>query len=121
MNGGSQPYGGSRSSGSTRRERKNRSGGGASGSENSRPMGGANQGEPKEGQAPNGGSPPQTSPRGTPPHVGDLYKDVWGHLPQRLRQEMDLYYREQFMPRYQELLRQYYSSLAERRRSTDKE
>ena len=29
---------------------------------------------------------------------------------------MDLYYREQFMPRYSELLRQYYAALAEQRK-----
>jgi hypothetical protein len=48
--------------------------------------------------------------------LADLYKDVWGTLPDRLRQEMDLYYREQFMPRYSELLRQYYAALAEQRK-----
>jgi hypothetical protein len=50
---------------------------------------------------------------GTIPRLPDVYKDVWGHLPEKMRQEMDLYFREQFMPRYSELLRQYYSSLAE--------
>ncbi len=45
--------------------------------------------------------------------MSDVYKDVWGHLPEQARQEMDLYFREQFMPRYSELLRDYYSSLAE--------
>lgn len=49
----------------------------------------------------------------------DLYKDVWGHLPDRLRQEMDLYYREQFMPRYSELLRQYYAAIAEQKKKGD--
>ena len=45
--------------------------------------------------------------------LADLYKDVWGHLPDRMRQEMDMYYREQFMPRYGDLLRQYYAAIAE--------
>lgn len=49
-----------------------------------------------------------------PQRITDTYKDAWGHLPEKVRQEMDLYFREQFMPRYAELLRQYYSSLAER-------
>ncbi len=35
------------------------------------------------------------------------------HLPETMRQEVDHYYREQFMPRYRELVRQYYNRLAE--------
>jgi hypothetical protein len=53
-------------------------------------------------------------PKSLPPRFPDVYKDVWGHLPEKMRQQMDLYFREQFMPRYSELLKQYYSSLAER-------
>jgi hypothetical protein len=71
------------------------------------------------GRQPQGGAPPSARSKESAANVADLYKDVWGHLPERLRQEMDLYYREQFMPRYQELLRQYYSSLAERKRPGD--
>lgn len=56
------------------------------------------------------------SPKRQSDKLADLYKDVWGTLPDRLRQEMDLYYREQFMPRYSELLRQYYAALAEQRK-----
>ena len=56
------------------------------------------------------------SPKRQNDKLADLYKDVWGNLPDRLRQEMDLYYREQFMPRYSELLRQYYAALAEQRK-----
>ena len=58
------------------------------------------------------------SPKRENDKLADLYKDVWGHLPERLRQEMDLYYREQFMPRYSELLKQYYSALAEQRKKS---
>ena len=56
------------------------------------------------------------SPKRQNDKLADLYKDVWGTLPDRLRQEMDLYYREQFMPRYSDLLRQYYAALAEQRK-----
>jgi len=56
------------------------------------------------------------SPKRQSDKLADLYKDVWGNLPDRMRQEMDLYYREQFMPRYSELLRQYYAALAEQRK-----
>jgi hypothetical protein len=69
----------------------------------------------KEGKQPMGPGDRfgKSSPKRENDKLGDLYKDVWGHLPERLRQEMDLYYREQFMPRYSELLRRYYASLAE--------
>jgi hypothetical protein len=43
-----------------------------------------------------------------------MYKDVWGHLPEKMRQEMDSYFKERFMPRYSDLLKQYYSTIAER-------
>jgi hypothetical protein len=48
--------------------------------------------------------------------LGDLYKDIWGHLPETLRQEMDQYSREQFMAKYNDLLKQYYSTIAEKGR-----
>ena len=52
--------------------------------------------------------------------MSDIVKDIWGHLPETLRQEVDHYYRDQFMPRYRDLLQQYYSRLAEQeRRSRD--
>jgi hypothetical protein len=46
------------------------------------------------------------------PLPDEVAKEVWGHLPERLRQQMSQYYREEFMPRYAGLLKQYYSSLA---------
>ena len=46
------------------------------------------------------------------PLADEVAKEVWGHLPERLRQQMSQYYREEFMPRYAGLLKQYYSSLA---------
>jgi hypothetical protein len=51
--------------------------------------------------------------------IADLFRDVWGHLPEQKRQEMDAYSRERFMPRYDELLRQYYRTLAEQSRKKD--
>ena len=41
-----------------------------------------------------------------------VVKEVWGHLPDKLRQQVTQYYKEEFMPKYSELLKQYYSSLA---------
>jgi hypothetical protein len=48
--------------------------------------------------------------------LADLYKDVWGHLPETLRQEMNQYSREQFMAKYGDLLKQYYTTIAEKGR-----
>jgi hypothetical protein len=82
--------------------------------------------EPKDGQMGKNDRPTgdgggdrfgKMSPKRKDEKFADLYKDVWGHLPDRLRQEMDLYYREKFMPRYSELLRQYYAALAEQKKS----
>jgi hypothetical protein len=83
--------------------------------------------EPKDGQAGGRSEKPsgdgggdrfgKMSPKRKDEKLGDLYKDVWGQLPDRLRQEMDLYYRERFMPRYSELLRQYYAALAEQKKA----
>jgi hypothetical protein len=77
------------------------------------PMGGQKDKPAGDGMADKFG---KASPKRENDKLADLYKDVWGHLPDRLRQEMDLYYREQFMPRYSELLRQYYAALAEQRK-----
>ena len=60
-------------------------------------------------------NPDKNSP--PPARLADMNRDVWGHLPPTLRQEVDHYYRDRFMPRYQELLQQYYSQLAESKRT----
>jgi hypothetical protein len=52
--------------------------------------------------------------RGDAGKMADLYKDIWGHLPETLRQEMDQYSREKFMDKYSEMLKQYYSTIAEK-------
>ncbi len=48
-----------------------------------------------------------------PEQLSEMSRGIWGHLPAQLRQELDHYYRDQFMPRYSDLLRQYYASIAE--------
>lgn len=55
-----------------------------------------------------------------PSKLTDLYKDIWGHLPEAMRMEMDTFAREKFMPRYQELLKQYYATLAEKGRRQER-
>ena len=60
--------------------------------------------------------------KGTPalPFDDAITKQVWGHLPERLRQQMTQYYREQFVSKYGDLLRDYYSALAEREKTGKK-
>lgn len=112
--------------------------------------GGASSSNPKNQQAGNKSSRPKRSPsksseskpdqgtqakQGTNPanqggagkassgdmsKLADLYKDRWGELPESLRFELDVYAREQFMAKYSELLKQYYSTIAERRREGEK-
>ena len=47
----------------------------------------------------------------------DLYKDVWGHLPESLRAEMNAYSNPSpFLPRYDDLIKKYYRTIAEQGR-----
>ena len=82
--------------------------------------------QPMGGQQQAGGNRPgiagSTTPT-TPPALAlddRVVKDVWGHLPPQLRQKMNQYYQEQFMPRYADLLKQYYVELAEREKEKKK-
>jgi len=67
-----------------------------------------------DGKTPGSGDQGKTDapPKPTLPVDDDVAKDVWGHLPDKLRQQVTQYYKEEFMPRYADLLKQYYSSLA---------
>jgi hypothetical protein len=48
------------------------------------------------------------------PMEDEIVKEVWGHLPDKMRQQATQYYQQDFMPRYTELLKLYYASLAEK-------
>jgi hypothetical protein len=89
------------------------------------PMGGATakkEPNPMGGNAGATGGVPKGPPTGPSlPLADDVVKDVWGSLPDRERQQLTQYYREQFMPRYSELLKQYFSSLAENTRKSSGE
>jgi hypothetical protein len=81
-------------------------------------------------QQPDQGNEPQPMPQtGNEPGRGgndppgkkrdpkDPYKDVWGHLPESLRAQMDAYSNPQpFMPRYDDLVKKYYRTIAEQGR-----
>ena len=77
------------------------------------------QPQSKKGQQP-GGKPNdlrdgKNDRDGGPDKLADLYKDVWGHLPETLRAEMNAYAsREEFMAKYRDLLKQYYTTIAEK-------
>jgi hypothetical protein len=48
-------------------------------------------------------------------------KEVWGHLPESLRAEMDAYSNPRpFMPRYDDLIRKYYRTIATKGRAKGK-
>ena len=74
----------------------------------------------KEPGANPGGGTKGTQIAPTLPNEDPFTKQVWGHLPEKLRQQASQYYREQYMPKYQEMLKQYYSNLAERDRPVRK-
>ncbi|HXD84949.1 MAG TPA: hypothetical protein VN641_00535 [Urbifossiella sp.] len=80
------------------------------------PMGGKKPAAPQGGKNPAnpmGGKPSgKPMPRPSLPIDDAVVKEVWGHLPDKLRQQVSQYYKEEFMPKYSELLKQYYSSLA---------
>jgi len=70
-------------------------------------------GDPSNSQGANGGKETMT----TKDHNADLYKDVWGHLPETLRAEMNAYSNTKgFMPEYEALISKYYRTIAEQGR-----
>jgi hypothetical protein len=74
------------------------------------------------GKGPNGGGGGTFTPMGPSlPLADDVVKEVWGNLPHREREQLTQYYREQFMPRYSELIKNYFSSLAENSRKSSGE
>ena len=85
--------------------------GGAGGKEDKQPGGGAGIGDPKN---PNSGTSGPGRVKPDLPLDDPFTKQVWGHLPEKLRQQAMQSYKEQFMPRYNDLLKQYYSNIAER-------
>lgn len=91
-------------------------------SQKQQPLPREQQGQPKPQPKPEeakgkqaGGGPKQTA-KGEINKLADVYKDIWGHLPETLRKEMDAYGREEFMAKYGDLLKQYYATIAEKAR-----
>jgi len=84
-------------------------------------------GEPKPGGDPQQGDPSSESPArnstdrigespeiaAPPDHLDDLVKKVWGHLPPRVRQQMQNTQEERAIPGFEKLIFEYYKRLAE--------
>jgi hypothetical protein len=47
--------------------------------------------------------------------VKDVLRRIWGHLPQKVREQMQAQLREEFLPKYEKLIEEYYKRLAEER------
>ena len=72
----------------------------------------------KPGQTPgaNAGGAPATKPaKPSDRHSLAGGKDVWGHLPAELRQEMENVFKEDALPTKQDLIRRYYLSVAKQK------
>jgi hypothetical protein len=76
-------------------------------------QGGKEQGQ--GGKASQGGQHGGHSPTGEA-SLAEVYKDIWGHLPEALRNEMNAYSREEFMDKYKDQLKQFYATIAEKGR-----
>jgi hypothetical protein len=78
----------------------------------------AGQKDPKDPKNPMGkmaGNPGgKVVPKALLPTEDEASQGVWGHLPDKLRQQMTQYYKEDVMPKYAELLRLYYSSISDK-------
>ena len=116
--------GGSPQSGSSRRTARRRQQG--NGSQQANKQSGSGQPMPGMGEDKNGSQQANTGGNNGggggksmegPNKNADLYKDVWGHLPEALRAEMNAYSNDkQFMAKYDELIKRYYRTIAEQGR-----
>jgi hypothetical protein len=73
--------------------------------------------QPQPGQQGNNPGQGGGGPKDAGPVNPEVVKDIWGHLPESLRAEMNAYSNPQpFMPRYDRLIREYYKTIAEQGR-----
>ena len=92
-------------------------------SNNSQPKPGSTaSNQPKKGEA---GPPKESNDKlrdpgetkvGEPANMDDLVREVWGHLPDKIRAQMQNVTVEQFLPKYEALIEDYYKRLAEEQR-----
>jgi hypothetical protein len=63
------------------------------------------------------GKPQTEAPQTT--DVRNLLQRIWGHLPEKTRDEMQNALSDQFLPKYERLIEEYYQRLAEERTSSE--
>ena len=61
------------------------------------------------------GAPPTKPAKPSDRHALAGGKDIWGHLPEELRQEMENVFKEEALPKQAELIRRYYLSVAKQK------
>jgi hypothetical protein len=61
------------------------------------------------------GAPPMKPAKPSDRHAPAGGKDIWGHLPEELRQEMENTFKEEALPKQAELIRRYYLSVAKQK------
>lgn len=95
----------------------NAGGNGKPGSGKSSAQAGAGTGEARPGQAREATDRVGKSEReGTETaDVKDVLRRIWGHLPDKVREQMQAQLSEQFLPKYEKLIEEYYKRLAEER------
>ena len=88
--------------------------------ENAHRASAAASGEPSDqagNTSPDGsGGEPRSKDGGDADGQDDLLKAVWGTLPEQLRQQIQSPLQEEFLPRYERVIKQYYKRLAEEQR-----
>ena len=95
----------------------NGGGSGKPGSGKSSAQAGAGTGDARPGQAREatdrvGKSEPEDTQTAD---VKDVLRRIWGHLPEKVREQMQAQISEQFLPKYEKLIEEYYKRLAEER------
>lgn len=60
---------------------------------------------------------PTKAPKEDKDRQKELVKDVWGHLPPNVRDQLLNAFSEKYLPKYEDLVRRYYEALAEKNRN----
>ena len=122
--GGSSGSSGSSSSGSSGQAQQQETGSSGNAGQSSPSAGGGSpSSESSQGQQPSSGSSGRGTGDGSQQEVGPLKEggSEWGHLPPRLRNELQQGLAEPFTPLYRSLTQQYYRRLAEEGQQDDTE
>jgi hypothetical protein len=108
--------GGGMSARAQRRQRQQQARGSGKGSKSGQGQGEAEQPQQITKGSGNQGGGGGTSKTEDVEKLAEIYKDIWGQLPEGLRLEMMAYSKEQFMDKYKDQLKKYYSTISEKGR-----